>query len=71
MHIIKQAIEKKAIMAELIKSIFIPDFKSKPITLMGIPNLIKLIDIFSETRGLTLPIKKPIIKNGIILMNNL
>ena len=71
MQIIKQAIVKNANRAELIKSIFIPAFKSKPITLMGIPNLIKLIDIFSEANGLTLPIKKPIIKNGIISINNL
>ena len=71
MQIIKQALVKKANTAELIKSIFIPAFKSKPITLMGIPNLIKLIDIFSEAKGLTLPIKKPMIKNGIISINNL
>ena len=71
MQIIKQTIVKKANTAELIKSIFIPAFKSKPITLMGIPNLIKLVDIFSEAEGLTLPIKKPIIKNGIISINNL
>ncbi len=38
---------------------------------MGIPNLIKLIDIFSEAKGLTLPIKKPTIKKGIISLNNL
>ena len=57
MQIIKQTIVKKANRAELIKSIFIPAFKSKPITLMGIPNLIKLVDIFSEAEGLTLPIK--------------
>ena len=68
---IKQTIVKNANAAELIKSIFIPAFKSKPITLMGIPNLIKLIDIFSEAMGLTLPIKKPIIRNGIISINNL
>ena len=71
MQIIKQTIVKKANTAELIKSIFIPAFKSKPITLMGIPNLIKLVDIFSEAEGLTLPIKKPIIKNGRISINNL
>ena len=71
MQIIKQTIVKKANTAELIKSIFIPAFKSKPITLMGIPNLIKLVDIFSEAEGLTLPIKKPIIKNGITSINNL
>ena len=71
MQIIKQTIVKKANTAELIKSIFIPAFKSKPMTLMGIPNLIKLVDIFSEAEGLTLPIKKPIIKNGTISINNL
>ena len=57
--------------AELIKSKFIPAFRSRPITLTGIPNLIKLMAIFSETKGLTLPIKTPTIKNGIISINNL
>tara|TARA_Y100000589_G_C26659571_1_gene429413 strand:+ start:313 stop:429 length:117 start_codon:yes stop_codon:yes gene_type:complete len=38
---------------------------------MGIPNLIKLMAIFSEAKGWTLPIKKPTIKNGIISINNL
>ena len=71
MHTLKQAIVIKANMAELIKSMFIPAFKSKPITLKGIPNFIKLKDIFSEAKGFTLPIKKPIIKNGIISINNL
>ena len=61
----------KAKRAELIKSMLIPAFKSKPIMLKGIPNFIKLKDIFSEAKGLTLPIKKPIIKNGIISINNL
>ena len=70
-QIIKKTIVIKANIAELIKSIFIPAFKSKPITLMGIPNLIKLLDIFSEAKGLTLPMKKPINKNGIISINNL
>ena len=71
MQIIKKTIVIKANKAELIKSIFMPAFKSKPITLIGIPNFIKLIDIFSEAKGLTFPIKKPIIKNGIISINNL
>ena len=71
MQIIKKTIVIKANKAELIKSTFMPAFKSKPITLIGIPNFIKLIDIFSEAKGLTLPIKKPIIKNGIISINNL
>jgi len=68
---IKNVIEQKAKNAELIKSKFIPAFKSKPITLMGIPYLIKLIDIFSEAKGLTFPTKKPNIKNGTISINNL
>ena len=46
MNNIKQTIVMKASTADLIKSMFIPAFKSKPITLMGIPNLIKLLDIF-------------------------
>ena len=66
----KKVIVIKANAADLIKSKLIPAFKSKPITLMGIPNFIKLKDIFSEANGLTLPIKKPIIKKGIILINN-
>jgi len=47
-----------------------PAFKSKPITLMGIPNFIKLKDIFSEANGLNLPTKKPTTKKGIISINN-
>ena len=68
---IKTEIVVKAKTAELTKSTLIPAFKSKPITLMGIPYLIKLIDIFSEAKGLTFPIKKPTIKNGTISISNL
>ena len=71
MKAIKQTIVKKANTAELTKSIFIPSFKSRPITLIGIPNLIKVIDNFSEARGITLPRKKPIIRKGTISTNNL
>jgi len=38
---------------------------------MGIPYLIKVIDIFSEAKGFTFPIKKPTTKNGTISINNL
>ena len=38
---------------------------------MGIPYLIRFIDIFSDAKGLTFPMKKPNIKNGIISINNL
>ena len=66
----KNEIVIKANMAALIKSTFIPAFKSKPIILMGIPNFIKLIDILSDANGLAFPIKKPNTKNGIISINN-
>ncbi len=71
MLMIKNVIETKANKAELIKSMFIPVFNSKPITLIGIPYLIRVIDIFSEANGLTFPIKKPNIKNGTISISNL
>tara|TARA_B100000963_G_C22613251_1_gene665957 strand:- start:1458 stop:1589 length:132 start_codon:yes stop_codon:yes gene_type:complete len=38
---------------------------------MGIPNLIRGIDIFSDALGFILPIKKPIKIKGIIFINNL
>ena len=62
---------KKANRAELIRSIFIPAFSSKPITLIGIPYLIRLVDILSQALGLTLPVKKPNIIKGTIFINNL
>ena len=68
---IKKVIVIKANTAEWIKSILIPAFRSKPIILMGIPNFIKLLDIFSEAKGWILPIKYPSIKNGTISINNL
>ena len=55
----------------MIKSIFIPAFSNKPITLKGIPYLMSKIDIFSDNLGFFLPIKKPSKIKGIILINNL
>ena len=63
--------QEKAKRAEFIKSIFIPAFRSSPIILMGMPYLIRLADIFSHAEGFTFPIKKPKIKKGTILINNL
>ena len=71
MNNIKKEMLINANAAELIKSILIPAFRSKPMTLMGIPYLIKLREIFSQAKGLTLPMKKPKIKNGTISINNL
>ena len=66
-----KAIEKKAKREVLIRSIFIPAFSNKPITLRGIPNLINFLEICSDNFGRFLPIKNPIVKNGIILINRL
>ena len=67
----RELIEKKAIKEDLIKSIFIPAFSNKPITLMGIPYFMSRIDIFSDNLGFILPVKNPNTINGIILINNL
>ena len=66
----RELIEQKAIKADLIKSIFIPAFSNKPITLIGIPYFMRRIDIFSDSLGFILPIKKPKKIKGIILINN-
>ena len=65
---IKNPIEKKAIKAVLIKSRSIPSFNKRPITLNGIPYLIRGIAICSESLGFLFPIKKPKIKKGIIFI---
>ena len=65
---INTPIEKKAIKAVFIKSISIPSFNKRPITLRGIPYLIRGIAIDSESFGFLFPIKKPKIKNGIIFI---
>ena len=48
-----------------------PTFSSKPITLMGIPYLIRVKEIFCDIFGFTFPMKKPKIKKGIISINKL
>ena len=48
---INTEMEQKAIKAVIIRSVFIPAFNNKPITLNGIPYLIKGFDIFSEAFG--------------------
>ena len=63
---IKNPIEKKAIKAVLIKSRSIPSFNKRPITLNGIPYLIRGKAINSENSGFLFPTKKPKIKKGII-----
>ena len=48
--------------------ISIPSFNKRPVTLNGIPNLIKGLAIYLEIFGFFLPRKKPKIKKGIIFM---
>ena len=47
-----------------------PSFNKRPITLKGIPYLIRGVAIASENFGFFLPIKKPKIKKGIILIKS-
>ena len=66
---IKNPIRKNAKIALLIRFISIPSFNKRPITLNGMPNLIKGLAIYLEIFGFFFPRKKPRIKKGIIFMN--
>ena len=48
--------------------ISIPSFNKRPITLKGIPNLIRGLAIFLEIFGFFFPRKIPKIKKGIIFI---
>ena len=67
--VIKNPITENAKNALLIRFISIPSFNKRPITLNGMPNLIKGLAIYLEIFGFFLPRKKPKIKKGIIFMN--
>ena len=54
--------------ALLIRFISIPSFNNRPITLNGIPNLIKGLAIYLDIFGFFFPRKKPKIRKGIIFM---
>ena len=47
-----------------------PSFNKRPITLNGIPNLIRGLAIYSEIFGFFLPRRNPIIKKGIIFIKS-
>ena len=66
---IKNPIRENAKIALLIRFISIPSFNNRPITLNGMPNLIKGLAIYLEIFGFFFPRKKPKIKKGIIFMN--
>ena len=65
---IKNPIRKNAKAALLIRFISIPSFNKRPITLNGMPNLIRGLAIYSDIFGLFFPRKKPKIKKGIIFI---
>ena len=66
--VIKNPITEKAKNALLIRFISMPSFKRRPITLNGMPNLIRGLAIYFETFGFFFPRRKPSIKKGIIFI---
>ena len=66
---IKNPIRENAKIALLIRFISIPSFNKRPITLNGMPNLIRGLAMYLEIFGFFFPRKKPKIKKGIIFIN--
>jgi len=64
----KNPIKANAKNALLMRFISIPSFNKRPITLNGMPNLIRGLAIYLEIFGFFFPRKKPKIKNGIIFI---
>ena len=67
-RIIKIPISENAKNALLIRFISIPSFNKRPITLKGMPNLIRGLAIYLEIFGFFFPRKKPKINKGIIFI---
>ena len=66
---IKNPIRENAKIALLMRFISIPSFNKRPITLSGMPNLIRGLAIYSEIFGFFFPRKNTKIKKGIIFIN--
>ena len=64
--VIKNPITENAKNALLIRFISMPSFNRRPITLNGMPNLIRGLAIYFEIFGIFFPRRKPTIKKGII-----
>ena len=62
----KNPITENAKKALLIRFISMPSFNKSPITLNGMPNLIRGLAIYFEIFGFFFPTRKPKIKKGII-----
>ena len=67
-RIIKNPISENAKNALLIRFISIPSFNKRPITLSGMPNLIRGLAIYLEIFGFFFPRRNPKIKKGIIFI---
>ena len=67
-RVINDPIRENANNALLIRFISIPSFNKRPITLNGMPNLIRGLAIYFEIFGFFFPRRKPKIKKGIILI---
>ena len=67
-NVIKNPITENAKNALLIRFISMPSFNKSPITLNGMPNLIRGLAIYFEIFGFFFPRRKPKIKKGIIFM---
>ena len=65
-RVINNPITENAKNALLIRFISMPSFNKSPITLNGIPNLIRGLAINFEIFGFFFPRRKPAIKKGII-----
>ena len=67
-RVINDPIRENAKNALLIRFISIPSFNKRPITLNGMPILIKGFAIYLEIFGFFFPRRKPKIKNGMIFI---
>ena len=66
--IIKNPIKENAKNALFIRFISIPSFNKSPITLNGMPYLIRGLAMYFDIFGIFFPRKKPNTKKGIILV---
>ena len=65
---INNPIRENAKVALLMRFISIPSFNKRPITLNGMPNLIRGLAIYFEIFGFFFPRKKPKIKKGMMFI---
>ena len=67
-QVIKNPITENAKNALLIRFMSIPSLNKRPITLNGLPNLMRGLAIYFEIFGFFFPRRKPKIKKGMIFI---